>query len=120
MLSLLGLPAPAEGDEVLEPPAFGGGMMGLNSAGGQTLSLNAAEARTDAEDEYKDYAGDFVEITDEVAEVLEKAADAATDFASFQDELKKLVTTWPPDKIARLLAVATFKKRADGNAEFED
>jgi hypothetical protein len=93
-------------------------MMGLNSAERQSVTLNAAEIQADGE-EYQDYAGDFMEITDEVAEVLAKAVDAATDFTSFQEELKKLVAAWPPDRIAELLAAATFKKRLDGNAEFD-
>ena len=50
---------------------------------------------------------------------IEKASDAATDFESFQKELTKLVTEWPPDKIAECIAVATFKARALGSAEFE-
>jgi hypothetical protein len=33
--------------------------------------------------------------------------------------LKKLVTSWSPDKIAECISVATFKARALGDAEFD-
>jgi hypothetical protein len=51
--------------------------------------------------------------------VIEKVADKATNFEGFRDELQKLITAWPPDKIAEGIAVATFKARALGDAEFE-
>jgi phage gp29-like protein len=122
MLSILGLSAPGDDDEVLEQPAYTGGMAGMNSAGGQSLSLNAAEPAllmeagpVDAEDG----ADGFTAISDEIATVLEKAADTATDFKSFEKELEKLIAGWPADKIAELLAVATFKARVKGNEEFD-
>jgi hypothetical protein len=52
--------------------------------------------------------------------VIEKAADKAADFESFREELEKLIKNWPPDKIAECIAVAAFKARALGNAEFSD
>ena len=41
------------------------------------------------------------------------------EFESFREELQKLVQNWPPDKIAECIAVATFKARALGDAEFD-
>jgi hypothetical protein len=46
-------------------------------------------------------------------------ADAAADFESFRAELEKLVSGWPADRIAECIAVATFKARALGDAEFD-
>jgi phage gp29-like protein len=118
VLGLLGLASPSDDDEVLEAPAFGGGMLPqLNAQKKETLSLNAEE--TPEEEESSEYENDFVEITDEIVEVLQNAADKATDLKSIEEEIKKLVTDWPPDKIARTIAIATFKKRIDGNLEFD-
>jgi hypothetical protein len=62
----------------------------------------------------------YIAVSDDIAAVIEKAAAASTDFESFQAELKKLVLSWPPDKIAECIAVAVFKARALGAAEFSD
>jgi hypothetical protein len=61
----------------------------------------------------------YIQISDDIAAVIEKAADKATGFESFREELQKLVQAWPPDKIAECIAVAMFKARALGDAEFE-
>jgi hypothetical protein len=61
----------------------------------------------------------YIAVSDEIAAVIEKAADTAADFESFREELKKLVTSWPPEKIAECIAVATFKARALSDAEFD-
>jgi phage gp29-like protein len=124
MLTLLGLSTPAGDDEVLEPAAVPGGMMELNAAGRQ-VSLNAEEAAPAAEGIEPDpldpgeEAEGFIPITGEIAGVLEKALDTAADFKSFKKELEKLAAEWPADKIAELLAVATFKARIKGNEEFD-
>lgn len=34
-------------------------------------------------------------------------------------ELEKLVTGWSPEKIARTMAIAFFKARAEGDANFD-
>jgi hypothetical protein len=52
--------------------------------------------------------------------VIEKAADTVMNFEGFREELQKLVKNWPPDKIAECIAVATFKARTPGDAEFEE
>jgi len=62
---------------------------------------------------------DFIAITDDIAAVLEQAADKATDFTSFEAELEKLETGWNPEKIARTMAIAFFKARAEGDANFD-
>jgi phage gp29-like protein len=121
MLSLLGLSAPSEDDEVLEQPAAPAGMMGFNSTE-QRISLNSeetAETPEPAPSGPGEEEGGFIAITDEIAGVLDKALDKATDFKSFQKELEKLAAEWPADKIAELLAVATFKARVKGMEEFD-
>jgi phage gp29-like protein len=121
ILTLLGLSAPAEDDEILEQPAAPAGMMDFNAAG-QQVSLNAEEAADMADPALLapgEETDGFVAITDEIAGVLEKALDTATDFKSFQKELEKLAAEWPADKIAELLAVATFKARTKGMEEFD-
>jgi hypothetical protein len=55
---------------------------------------------------------DYFPVSDEIAEVIQKAADASTGFDSFRRELEKSARNWPPDKIAECIAVATFKARA--------
>ena len=69
--------------------------------------------------ESQDEEDGFVAISEEIATVLEKAMDKATDFKSFQKELTRLASDWPPDKIAELLAIATFKARVKGQTEFD-
>jgi phage gp29-like protein len=121
MLSLLGLSAPVEEDEVLEQPAAPAGMMGFNSTE-RRVSLNAGEAAETSGPDLLDPGGEadgFVAISDEIAGVLEQALDKAGDFKSFQKELEKLAAEWPADKIAELLAVATFKARVKGMEEFD-
>jgi len=120
--SNLGLSNPEDGDETIggrQEPALGYGGEGgwpnvpeLNSEMGVTTT----DAVDDPDGENLD---GYVRISDDIAEVIQRAADAATDFASFQTELAKLVTAWPADKIAECVAVATFKARALGNAGFE-
>ena len=99
--SLIGLSNPEEGDEVIggAVPAPMGGQIpepGLNS-----VALNAA-VQTSGADELDALIDDdgYIAVSDEIAEVIEKAADASTDFDSFRKELEKLVTNWPPDRIA--------------------
>jgi phage gp29-like protein len=119
MRELLTLSAPAEDDEILEQPSMAGGMPEMNAAG-QSLALNAAETGDSFEAEPSDGDEDgYVRITDEIVDVLEKAMDRATDFKSFEKELEKLAVEWPAEKIAELLAVATFRARVKGAAEFE-
>jgi hypothetical protein len=86
----------------------------------KNTALNAAQsADADELDALVD-GEDYTAISDDIAAVIEKAADAATDFDSFRAELEKLVKNWPPDKIAECIAVAAFKARALGAAEFAD
>jgi hypothetical protein len=83
--------------------------------------LNAE--RTAAPDELDELidesGGGYVQISDDITAVIEQAADRATDFESFREEIEKLVQNWPPEKIAECVAVATFKARALGDAEFD-
>jgi phage gp29-like protein len=128
MLTLLGLGAPADGEEVLEPAALPSGMMEMPelNAAGRRVALNAGESAgepaggaepgpVDPGDEENGY----IPVSDEIAGVLEKAMDQAADFTSFKQDLEKLAAAWPADKIAELLAVATFKARVKGMEEFD-
>jgi len=118
----IGLSNPEEGDDVIGGrPKFGYDQGIPEEPGGEKkVSLNAAaKAGQPGElDELIDESG-YVAVSDEIAEVIEKAADASTDFESFRKELTKLVTGWAPDKIAECIAVAMFKARALGDAEFD-
>jgi hypothetical protein len=58
-------------------------------------------------------------VSDEIARVIQKAADAATDFDGLRNELEKLVKNWQPDKIAECIAIAAFRARTLGDAEFD-
>ena len=123
--SMLGLSKPEDGDETIGgrlPTADFGDDGGTEQ---NATELNAASARAKSEDGgivadiEADYSGDLVPISDEIAEVLEKAADRATDFNSFKAELERLSSEWSPDKIAELIAVAFFSARAKGDSKFE-
>jgi phage gp29-like protein len=116
---LLGLSNPEEGDEVIGgraayapefPPQAGEGEPDLNAERG---------GQPDEIDKLLEDDGGYTKVSDDIAEVIEKAADASTDFESFQAELRRLVKGWSPDKIAECIALATFKARALGGAEFD-
>jgi aryl-alcohol dehydrogenase-like predicted oxidoreductase len=88
----------------------------------QAASLNAAaggETPEETDALVAENESGYIAVSDEIADVIEKAAEASTDFRSFQKELKQLVSDWTPDKIAECIAVATFKARARGDAEFD-
>jgi hypothetical protein len=115
--SLAGLSNPEEGDEVIGGRAAapkGGyepeGEGELNAA--QNMDTDGLDALVDEED--------YIPVSDEITEVIEKAADASTGFDSFRRELEKPARNWPPDKIAECIAVAAFKARALGAAEFDN
>jgi phage gp29-like protein len=116
--SLLGLSNPEEGDETIGGrPEYGFSAHG--DEGGGLPELNAEQNNTQDELDTLVEESSYVQISDDIAAVIEKAADTATDFESFREELQKLVKNWPPDKIAECIAVATFKARALGDAKFD-
>jgi phage gp29-like protein len=117
--SLLGLENPEEADEVIGGRAAAPAGEPLAETDLNSVALNATQ-NTDADElDALVTDEDYIAISDDIAEVIQKAADASADFASFQAELKKLVKDWKPDKIAECIAVATFKARAEGAAEFD-
>jgi len=67
----------------------------------------------------KETEREYTAISDEIVSVICKALDSATDFKSFQKELEKLAVNWSPDKIAKYIALAAFKARARGGADFD-
>jgi phage gp29-like protein len=120
--SILGLANPDKGDEVIggRPetaiPAPGGEpgepeKPELNAERGAAPDADKLDALID------ESVSGYVQISDDIAAVIEKAADTATDFESFRGELEKLVKNWPYDKIAECIAVDTFKARALGKFE---
>ncbi|WP_147615091.1 phage portal protein family protein [Treponema pectinovorum] len=123
--SMLGLSKPEEDDEII------GGRMPVSDfpsdeSERNATELNAAKAGKSSADGggmvgdlETEFSGDFIPISDEIAEVLEKAADNSTDFDGFKSELEKLAADWSPDKIAELMAVAFFSARAKGDSKFE-
>lgn len=119
--SMLGLSKPEETDETI-----GGRIPAANFPDelNSRTELNAASTQTQSDggivsDIEADYGNDLIQISDEIAEVLEKASDKAADFNSFKEELERLSSEWSPDKIAELMAVAFFSARAKGNSRFE-
>ena len=119
--SLLGLSKPEDDDEII------GGRMPVSAPEEPDLNskkeLNAASAGKQSDSSFvsdieSDYASDLVPISDEIAEVLEKAADKSTDFDSFKAELLRLSSEWSADKIADLMAIAFFSARAKGDNNF--
>lgn len=116
MNALLGLSSPEKDDEVLTAPSPLG--FDMNSQNKSGIALNASEVSSD-EIEIDEHESGLIEITDDIAEVIEKAADRAVDFKSFETELEKLVSGWDAEKIARTMAIAFFKARAQGDNDFE-
>lgn len=116
MNTLLGLSSPEKDDEVLTVPSPLG--FDMNSQNKSGIALNASEVSPD-EIELDDSESGLIEITDDIAEVIEKAADKAVDFKSFETELEKLVSGWDAEKIARTMAIAFFKARAQGDNDFD-
>jgi len=120
--SLLGLSNPEEGDEIVGGRAAQ--TMPDTEADRGEPDKNAAlpdgdDDRGSIDKLINGERDGYTEVSSEIASVLEKAADAATDYASFRAELEKLVIQWKPDKIAECIAVATFKARVLGAAEFD-
>lgn len=121
--SMLGLSKPEEKDEII------GGRTPLSGFEEETeqnanTELNAASQQTRAEPSFisdveNDYSGDLIPISDEIAEIHEKASDKATDFESFKAELERLSAEWSPEKIAELMATAFFSARAKGDSNFQ-
>lgn len=116
MNALLGLSSPEKDDEVLTVPSPLG--FDMNSQNKSGIALNASEVSSD-EIELDEHESGLIEITDDIAEVIEKAADKAVDFKSFETELEKLVSGWDAEKIARTMAIAFFKARAQGDNDFD-
>lgn len=116
MNALLGLSSPEKDDEVLTVPSPLG--FDMNSQNKSGIALNASEVSSD-EIELDEHESGLIEITDDIAAVIEKAADRAVDFKSFETELEKLVSGWDAEKIARTMAIAFFKARAQGDNDFE-
>ena len=116
MNALLGLSSPEKDDEVLTAPSPLG--FDMNSQNKSGIALNAREVSSD-EIELDEHESGLIEITDDIAEVIEKAADRAVDFKSFETELEKLVSGWDAEKIARTMAIAFFKARAQGDNDFD-
>jgi phage gp29-like protein len=116
--SVLGLSNPDEGDAVIggrPSPAA------PETEPQKKVSLNVEAKPQEISSELDALLNseDYTEVSDEIAEVIEKAADAATDFSSFRNELEKLMRDWPINKIAECVAGAAFKARALGAAEFD-
>ena len=120
MHALLGLSAPEKEDDILTAPALYAPEMNAQNGGSIVLNASGAENAVAGNDEQSENESDFIEITDDIVQVLEKAMDRATDFKSFETELQKLVTDWDAGKIARTMAIAFFKARAEGDAHFAD
>jgi phage gp29-like protein len=118
--SLLGLTNPDEEDEVIGGrPEYSLPVPG-DTDEPQKPAMNAEQPQAPDElDELIEEGGGYIPVSDDIATVIEKAADRATDYESFREELQRLVTSWPADKIAECIAVATFKSRALGDAEFD-
>jgi phage gp29-like protein len=118
--SLFGLSKPEPEDQVIGG-RLEAGMPVVGSDDMPRPSLNAEQTQVPDELDrlIEESADGYIPISDDIAAVLETAADQATDFERFRAELQKLVQDWPPDKIAECIALATFKSRSLGNAEFD-
>ena len=67
---------------------------------------------------YLDDYGDYIEIENEIAEVLEKAFDKAESFVDIKKAIENLSVNWDSSKIAEIMATAFFMARARGDNDF--
>jgi phage gp29-like protein len=120
--SLIGLSHPEDGDETIGGrPEYAPSPGPDGETGPAKIIARNSETPQDAPDELDamiDGGAGYIEISDDIAGVIQKAADVSADFETFRAELEKLVKNWPADKIAECIAVAAFKARALGAAEF--
>lgn len=63
---------------------------------------------------------DFIEIENEIAEVLERAFDKCESFADIKKAIENLSTNWDSSKISEIMATAFFMARARGDNDFDD
>ena len=127
--SLIGLSNPEEGDETIggrpayAPPPD----PDAEPAPAKEIARNSENPPQDGPDEtaaspinelISEDTG-YIAISDDIADVIQKAAESSASFETFRAELEKLVKNWPPDKTAECIAVAAFKARALGAAEFD-
>jgi phage gp29-like protein len=118
--SLLGLSNPDKDDETIGgQPKYDLSTSGDEGGDPEKPELNAERNNTQDELDTLIEESGYVQISEDIAAVIEKAANTAADFESFREELAKLVTGWAPDKIAECIAVAAFKARVLGDAEFD-
>jgi phage gp29-like protein len=121
--SLIGLSNPEESDETIGGrPEYAPSPGPDGETGPAKIIARNSEIPRDAPDELDaliDSGAGYIEISDDIAGVIQKAADVSADFETFRAELEKLVKNWPADKIAECVAVAAFKARALGDAEFD-
>ena len=116
----LGLSNPENGDEVIGGRSkYGIPEDKITEPEKPWLNAEQTEGIDEFESLFDESSSGYLQISDDIAGVIEKAADTATDFESFREELQSLVQAWPPDKIAECIAVATFKARALGDAELD-
>ncbi len=117
--NLIGMRNPDKQDAVIGGiPTPAKGTNELNSS--SRVELNAIQADTGIVDELlEESSDDYTEISQEIAEVIEQAAERATSFSEFKKELTKLIIGWKPDRIAELMAVAFFKARSYGDSNFD-
>jgi len=111
--NLLGLTAPEDNDEVLTPPNL------MPAAAPPAANAERTKVALNSQQDLPDGEGDFVPVSDEIAQVLEEAASASSGYEEFRTKLETLVVDWPADKIAELVAVATFGARAQGATDFD-
>jgi phage gp29-like protein len=127
--SLIGLSNPEDGDETIGgrsayapqlPDGEPDPAKNIASNSETPLREPPDEAAKLPVDELIDGDSGYIAISDDIADVIQKAADASTDFETFRAELEKPVKDRPPGKTAECVAVAAFKARALGDAEFSD
>lgn len=63
---------------------------------------------------------DFIEIENEIAEVLERAFDKCESFADIKKAIENLSINWDSSKISEIMATAFFMARARGDNDFDD
>ena len=120
----LGLSEPEEDDEVVggrvdysnqsttDDINYLDGELNNNLDGGNSIVAN------DNGVNYLDDYGDYIEIENEIAEVLEKAFDKCESFADIKKAIENLSVNWDSSKIAEIMATAFFMARAKGDNDF--
>lgn len=114
----LGLSEPAEDDEVVGGRVIydNANYSNLNNKFDSSLLTRKALNQTVSPHVAND---DYIEIENDIVEILKKVFDKCESFDEIKNEIEKLSLNWDSSKIAEIMASAFFMARAKGDNDFD-